>query len=54
MTPKQWAILALSCAFGLYAVIAITKAVRADWPFALMWFSYAMSNVALLWAEVRT
>lgn len=35
---------------ALYGTIAVTQAAKGSWGFALMWASYAMANVGLIWA----
>jgi hypothetical protein len=34
----------------LYAIVGISYAIKGDFPWALVWFSYAMANVGLMWA----
>ena len=34
----------------LYAIVGVSYAIKGDFPWALVWFSYAMANVGLMWA----
>jgi hypothetical protein len=34
----------------LYAIVGISYALKGDFPWALVWLSYAMANVGLMWA----
>ena len=34
----------------LYGIVGISYAIKGNFPWALVWISYAMANVGLLWA----
>jgi hypothetical protein len=34
----------------LYAIVGVSYAIKGDFPWALVWLSYAMANVGLMWA----
>lgn len=46
-----WAIYGVPamCAF-LYATCAIAHIVKKNYGYGLMWFSYALANVGIIWA----
>ena len=37
-------------AMVLYAMVGVSYTIKGDMPWALVWFSYAMANVGLIWA----
>lgn len=37
-------------AMVLYAMVGVSYMIKGDMPWALVWFSYAMANVGLIWA----
>lgn len=34
----------------LYALTAMSYVSKRDWPMAVLWFSYSVGNVAIVWA----
>ena len=34
----------------LYFIVAIGYGVKKEWPWCLVWFSYGLANVAIVWA----
>ena len=46
-------ILAIATASVMYLVVCVSCMKLKDYPHALMWFSYAMANVGLLWYELN-
>ena len=46
-------ITAIGVATLCYIVGAVGNLMQKDYPHALMWFSYAMANVGLLWYELN-
>lgn len=45
--------LAITTASIMYLVVCTSCIKQKDYPHALMWFSYAMANVGLLWYEIK-
>ena len=45
--------LAITTASIMYLVACTSCIKQKDYPHALMWFSYAMANIGLLWYEIK-
>ena len=45
--------LAIATASVMYLVVCSSCIKQKDYPHALMWFSYAMANIGLLWYELK-
>lgn len=40
----------VGAAFFLYTITGISYALKQDWPWALVWFAYAVANFGLILA----
>ena len=49
----NFGMLAITTASLMYLVVCICCIKQKDYPHALMWFSYAMANIGLLWYEIK-
>jgi hypothetical protein len=37
----------------IYAIIGVLEGAKGNYAFALMWFGYSISNIALMWMAIR-
>jgi hypothetical protein len=44
---------AIAVSSAMYIVVCGSCIKQKDYPHALMWFSYAMANIGLLWYEIK-
>lgn len=43
----------VGAAFLLYLSTSIIYASKYNWPWALIWFAYAVANLGLIWAAKK-
>ena len=46
-------ITAIAVSAAMYVIVCGSCIKQKDYPHALMWFSYAMANMGLLWYELN-
>jgi NADH:ubiquinone oxidoreductase subunit 6 (subunit J) len=44
---------AIAVSAVMYVIVGFSCIRQKDQPHALMWFSYAMANIGLLWYEIK-
>jgi hypothetical protein len=47
----SWPFIAL--VMVIYAIVGTIEFSKGNYPFALMWFGYSISNIALVWMSLK-
>jgi hypothetical protein len=42
----------ISVVFVIYFSTGVGYAIKGNWPWAIVWVSYAMANVGMIWASL--
>jgi hypothetical protein len=48
-----YGIAAIAVSAAMYLIVCGSCIKQKDYPHALMWLSYAMANIGLLWYEIK-